>query len=62
MVTRITKTMAKSKFVRKAAEKVCSYPLVLTVEVKRLDGILAVNIPPPPADTIWLVFPLEALW
>ena len=53
MVSRITKKVANTKFVQRAAQKVSSYPLVLTVVVKGLDGILAVNIPPPPTDTIW---------
>ena len=53
MVSRLTKKVANNKYIRKAAEKVSSYPLVLTVEVKRLDGVLAINIPPPLTDTIW---------
>ena len=53
MVSKITKKVANAKIVQRAAQKVSSYPLVLTVEVKGLDGILAVNIPPPPTDTIW---------
>ena len=55
MVSKITKKVANTKIVQRAAQKVSSYPLVLTVEVRRLDGILAVNIPPPPTDTIWYV-------
>lgn len=55
VVTKIGKRVANTKIVRRAAEKVSSYPLVLTVEVNRLDGILAVNVPPPPTDTIWCV-------
>ena len=53
MVSKITKRVANTKIVQRAAQKVSSYPLVLTVEVRSLDGILAVNIPPPPTDTIW---------
>lgn len=53
MVTRVAHRVVNTKLVRRAAEKVSNYPLVLTVEVNRLDGVLAVNIPPPPADTIW---------
>jgi len=56
VVTKIGKRVANTKIVRRAAEKVSSYPLVLTVEVNRLDGILAVNVPPPPTDTIWYGF------
>ena len=59
VVTKIGKRVANTKIVRKAAEKAAekaaSYPLVLTVEVKRLDGVLVVNIPPPQTDTIWCV-------
>ena len=55
VVTKIGKRVVNTKIVRKAAEKVASYPLVLTVEVKRLDGVLVVNIPPPQTDTIWCV-------
>ena len=53
MVSRITKKVTSAKIVQKAAQKVSSYPLVLTVVVRGLDGVLAVNIPPPPTDTIW---------
>lgn len=51
--TKITKRVANTKIVRRAAEKVSSYPLILTVDVRGLEGVLAVNIPPPPTDTIW---------
>lgn len=53
VVTKITKKVASTRLVRRAAERVSSVPLELTVEVKTLRGILAVNIPPPPSDTIW---------
>ena len=53
VVTRITKKVTSTRLVRKAAERVSSIPLELTVEVKTLRGILAVNIPPPRSDTIW---------
>ena len=55
VVTKIGKRVVNTKIVRKVADKAASYPLVLTVEVKRLDGILVVNIPPPQTDTIWYV-------
>lgn len=45
--------VVKSSIVRRALDKASSYPLVLTVVVKRLDGELAINIPPPTTDTIW---------
>lgn len=53
VVTRIGKKVASTRLVRKAAERFSSVPLELTVEVKTLRGILAVNIPPPRSDTIW---------
>ena len=53
MVYKISKKVASTKIVQRAAQKVSSYPLVLTVVVKGLEGVLAVNIPPPPTDTIW---------
>ena len=53
MVYKISKKVASAKIVQRAAQKVSSYPLVLTVVVKGLEGVLAVNIPPPPTDTIW---------
>jgi hypothetical protein len=53
MVYRMSKMVANTKIVQKAAQKVSSYPLVLTVVVKGLEGVLAINRPPPPTDTIW---------
>lgn len=53
MVSRMAKKVVNTRIMQRAAEKVSSYPLVLTVEVNRLDGVIAVNIPPPPTDTIW---------
>ncbi len=53
MMYNVAKRMANTKIVQRAKEKVSSYPLVLTVEVIKLDGVLAVNIPPPLTDTIW---------
>ena len=55
MVSRLQKIAAKSRLIAKAAEKVSSYPLILSVEVKRLDGYLVVNMAPPPSDAFWLV-------
>lgn len=54
--------VAKSGFVRRAFDKVSSYPLVLTVVVNRLDGELAINIPPPTTDTIWYVLSYTHCW
>lgn len=56
MVSRLQKIAAKSRLIAKAAEKVSSYPLILSVEVKRLDGYLVVNMAPPPSDAFWYGF------
>lgn len=53
MVSRLQKFAVKSRFVAKAAEKFSSYPLTLQVEVKHLDGLLVLNMAPPPSDAIW---------
>lgn len=53
VVSRLQKMAAKSRFVAKAAEKMSSYPLVLTVEVNKLDGLLVINMAPPPSDAVW---------
>ena len=44
---------ANSRLGKRVTEKVLSYPLVLSVEVRRLDGPVVINIPPPPSDSIW---------
>ena len=53
MVSRLQKIATKSKIVAKAAEKVSSYPLILSVEVKSLNGFLVLNMAPPPSDALW---------
>ena len=53
MMYSMAKKVTNTKFYQRAVEKFSSYSLVLTVEVMQLDGILAVNIPPPPTDTVW---------
>lgn len=53
VMTKLTKTVVSTRLVRRAAARVSKVPLELTVEVKKLRGILAVNIAPPPSDTIW---------
>jgi hypothetical protein len=47
---------ANSRLGKRVTEKVLSYPLVLSVEVRRLDGPVVINIPPPPSDSIWYGF------
>ena len=49
----IVQKAANTRIVRMAAEKMSSYNLYLTVEVKALDGLLAVNMSPPPSDILW---------
>ena len=51
----IVQRAANNRLVRMAADKVSSYNLYLTVEVKSLEGYLVVNMSPPPSDIIWLV-------
>ena len=61
MVSRLQKIATKSKIVAKAAEKVSSYPLILSVEVKSLNGFLVLNMAPPPSDALWYVIVYCAL-
>lgn len=53
MVSKLQHMAVKSKMIQRAAEKVSKQPMVLTVRVKSLDGYLAVNMAPPPSDTLW---------
>ena len=53
MVSRLQKIATKSRIVARAAEKVSSYPLILSVEVKSLNGFLVLNMAPPPSDALW---------
>lgn len=43
------------KWLKKAMEEVSNTQLVLNVELCSITGTLAVNIPPPPSDRLWLV-------
>ena len=45
----------ENKFIRMAMENVSNTQIILTVEVKRVTGTLALNIPPHPSDRLWLV-------
>uniref|UniRef100_A0A8C5GMX4 Testis-expressed protein 2-like n=1 Tax=Gouania willdenowi TaxID=441366 RepID=A0A8C5GMX4_GOUWI len=47
---------AENEFIKKKFEEMSNTPLLLTVEVQELSGILVVNIPPPPTDRIWYSF------
>nr|XP_026689539.1 testis-expressed protein 2-like isoform X1 [Ciona intestinalis] len=62
---RIVDSIAKSKyfqrateseFIRKKLETVSNTPMMLSVELLQLRGVLAINIPPPPTDRIWYGF------
>lgn len=44
---------AETKVVQRAVEKVSNLPIILAVEVARLRGTLAANIPPPPSNRLW---------
>ncbi|XP_033935120.1 testis-expressed protein 2-like [Pseudochaenichthys georgianus] len=60
-VDKITKSKyfqkaTETEFIKKKMEEVSNTPLLLTVEVQELRGVLAVNIPPPPTDRIWYGF------
>ncbi|XP_045214289.2 testis-expressed protein 2-like [Mercenaria mercenaria] len=46
----------ENKYIKKAMTGVSNTPLILTVEVQKLSGTLAVNIPPPPSDRLWYGF------
>jgi|SRR6218665_842726 len=43
------------RYIKKAMEEVSNTRLVLNVEMKAVNGTLAVNIPPPPTNRIWYV-------
>ncbi|XP_029295488.1 testis-expressed protein 2-like isoform X2 [Cottoperca gobio] len=60
-VDKITKSKyflkaTETEFIKKKMEEVSNTPLLLTVEVQELRGVLAVNIPPPPTDRLWYGF------
>jgi len=49
----IVQRAANIGIVRRAAERMSNVNLYLTVEVRALDGFLAVNMSPPPSDILW---------
>ncbi|XP_077379651.1 testis-expressed protein 2-like isoform X2 [Festucalex cinctus] len=60
-VDKITKSKyfqkaTETEFIKKKMEEVSNTPLLLTVELQKLQGTLAFNIPPPPTDRIWYGF------
>lgn len=44
---------AETKVVQRAVEKFSNLPIILAVEVAKLRGTLAANIPPPPSNRLW---------
>ena len=55
VVNRVARAARNHRIIRRAVDKASSYPLVLTVEVKKLEGFLVINMSPPPSDAIWSV-------
>ena len=55
VVQRVARVARNHRIIQKAVDKASSYPLLLTVEVKKLEGFLAINMAPPPSDAIWSV-------
>lgn len=44
------------KYIKRAMEGLSKTEIKLTVEVQYLAGTLALNIPPPPSDRVWIGF------
>lgn len=47
------KKAAETGIVKRAAEKFSNLPIILTVEVQSVQGTLALNFPPPPTNRLW---------
>lgn len=45
--------VTENKYVKMAMENVSNTQLMLSVELKRVSGTLALNIPPSPSDRLW---------
>jgi hypothetical protein len=43
----------ENKYIKMAMENVSNCQLALSVEVRKISGTLALNIPPHPSDRIW---------
>ncbi|XP_052125698.1 uncharacterized protein LOC113211797 [Frankliniella occidentalis] len=52
----IFKRLAESRFFQAALLALSNTDIVLVVEVRALDGVLCVHVPPPPSDGVWLGF------
>jgi hypothetical protein len=46
----------ENKYIKMAMENVSNCQLLLNVEVKKISGTMALNIPPHPSDRIWYGF------
>lgn len=49
------KKAAETGIVKRAAERFSNLPIILSVEVQKVQGTLALNIPPPPTNRLWYV-------
>lgn len=49
------KRAAETDIVKRAAERFSNLPITLSVEVQTVKGTIALNIPPPPTNRLWLV-------
>ena len=49
------KKAAETGIVKRAAERFSNLPIILSVEVLTVKGTLALNIPPPPTNRLWYV-------
>ena len=47
------KKAAETGIVKRAAERFSNLPIILSVEVLSVQGTLALNIPPPPTNRLW---------
>lgn len=50
------KKAAETGIVKRAAERFSNLPIILSVEVLTVKGTLALNIPPPPTNRLWYGF------
>lgn len=53
--TKFFADVSEWKPIRKLMEEVSSTRLILNVEVTRLEGLMTVNMGPPPSDRLWYV-------
>ncbi len=49
-------SVMRNKHVQKVVGNIAATPFLLTVEIKHVDGSVAVNIPPVPNDRVWIGF------